>query len=332
MQGLIQLGTHSSHMFYPSIAPIQTGYLSLGDGHDMYWEECGNPKGQPILFLHGGPGAGCSEMSRRFFNPQKFRVILFDQRGCGRSKCADPLLGLTLENLVRDIETLRIKLSIERWTLFGGSWGTALALAYASIHAARVQGLILRGVFTSTRAELAWLYQEGGAARIFPKEWQEFKENASNLHGAGFSSVDFSDWRSVLQAHLIHLKGENNTKRDAASLNWAQWEQSVMSVSGLPRVTQSDVGRSFNMALISCHMFLNDPWLSDESRWIQFDYLLDKPCHIVQGQFDVVTPMHTAFLLHQKLPKSQLTVAREAGHASGDAALAQSLIKTLDEW
>ena len=319
-------------MFYPSISPIQSGYLPVGEGHDMYWEECGNPKGRPILFLHGGPGAGCSEMSRRFFNPQKFRVILFDQRGCGRSKCADPLLGLSLDNLVRDIEALRIKLGIERWTLFGGSWGTTLALAYASLYASRVQGLILRGVFTSTRAELAWLYQEGGAARVFPKEWQEFKENTSRLNLSGRSSVDFFDWRSVLQAHLIHLKGENYTKRDEASLNWAQWEQSVMSVSGLPRVTQSDVGRSFNMALISCHMFLNDPWLIDESRWTQFDYLLDKPCHIVQGQFDVVTPMHTAFQLHQKLPKSQLTVAREAGHASGDAALAQALIKTLDEW
>ena len=319
-------------MFYPSIAPLQAGFLPLGEGHEMYWEECGNAKGLPILFLHGGPGAGCSEMSRRFFNPQKFRVILFDQRGCGRSKCADPLLGLTLENLVRDIEALRIKLGIEKWTLFGGSWGTTLALAYASLHAHRVQGLILRGVFTSTKAELAWLYQEGGAARVFPKEWQEFKANTSKLSDPGAIVVDFSDWRSVLKAHLLHLHGKSEAKRDAASLSWAQWEHSVMSVAGLPRVTQSDVDRSFNMALISCHMFLSDPWLSDESRWSQFEYLMDKPCHIVQGQFDLVTPMHTAYALHQSLPKSQLTVAREAGHASGDAALAQALIKTLDEW
>ncbi len=319
-------------MFYPSIAPLQAGFLPLGEGHEMYWEECGNPKGMPILFLHGGPGAGCSEMSRRFFNPQKFRVILFDQRGCGRSKCTDPLLGLTLDNLVRDIEALRIKLGIDAWALFGGSWGTTLALAYASQHASRLQGLILRGVFTSTSAELAWLYQEGGAARVFPKEWQEFKENTSKLNELEGSAVDFSNWRSVLQAHLLHLQGPIPAKRDAASLTWAQWEQSVMSVSGLPRVSPTEIQRSFNMALISCHMFLKDPWLSDESRWKQFDYIANKPCHIVQGQFDVVTPMHTAYALHKSLPKSLLTVAREAGHASGDAPLAQALIKTLDEW
>jgi proline iminopeptidase len=319
-------------MFYPAIAPFQSGLLPLGEGHEMYWEECGHPKGIPIVFLHGGPGAGCSEMSRRFFKPNKFRVILFDQRGCGRSRFKDPLQGLSLEHLVRDMEALRVHLGIERWALFGGSWGTTLGLAYAARHPERVEGLILRGVFTSTQAELAWLYQEGGAARVFPKEWEEFKSNTTRLHAMNGPSVDFKAWRSVLQAHLQILKGADATQRDASALTWAQWEQAVMSVSGLPRLGQNDVARSFSMAIISCHMFLNDPWLNDESRWQRFDALLDKPCHIVQGQFDVVTPMHTAYGLHQQLPKSQLTVAREAGHASGDAPLAQALIKTLDNW
>lgn len=320
-------------MFYPSIAPNQSGYLAVGEGHEIYWEECGHPKGEPIIFLHGGPGAGCSEMSRRFFNPQKFRVILFDQRACGRSKSKDPLLGLTLENLVRDMESLRIKLGVEQWTLFGGSWGSTLALAYASSYPQLVKGMILRGVFTSTNDELAWLYQEGGASRMFPKEWSEFKANTVKLKAMDKpQEVDFFIWRSVLQTHYKALLGQDTRWRDLACLTWAQWEQSVMSLSGLPRLGPSDVERSFNMALISCHLFLHDAWLNEESKWQSFDALKAIPCHIVQGQFDVVTPMHTAFKLHQLLPKSQLTVAREAGHASGDAQLAQALIKTLDAW
>ena len=335
-------------MLYPTIEPRRHGMLVVGSREKIYWEECGDPSGEPIVFVHGGPGAGCSEVSRRFFNPKKYRVILFDQRGCGRSKSTGEtteLSDLTLEHMVQDMECLREHLGINSWILFGGSWGTTLALAYAKLFPKHVKGLLLRGVFTASQVELAWLYQEGGASQIFPQEWtafsaihqleekliqgtQEFFTQEIKKEGRHLQT----SWKDHLSAYLRVLQsGEKQLESDAA-FSWASWEHSIMSVQGLPKLTTDNQYRNRSMALQSCHLFLNDAWLRDEKRWSSFTDIEYLPLLIVQGQYDIVTPMKTAFELHQRWGNSRLLKIQGAGHASSDPELTQALIHALDEW
>ena len=333
-------------MLYPSIEPFNSGWLEVSPGEKIYWEECGNKAGVPIVFVHGGPGAGCSETSRRLFDPQKFRVVLWDQRACGRSQSLGPLSDLTLEHLVQDLERVRQHLGIDQWVLFGGSWGTTLSLAYAQIHPQQVSGLLLRGVFTASTSELAWLYQEGGAAQVFPQEWSMFvqilkhdkvgleKDNkdALGLPDQGQTLVQEYTWRDFLKAYLAALLSQDLQTQESAAFSWAHWEHSIMSVPGLPKLAPQDMGRNRSMAIQSCHLFLNDPWLRDEKRWASYEDIQHLPCLIVQGQFDIVTPMKTAHALHQKWDNSQLVQVPGAGHASSDPELMQALIKSLDQW
>jgi proline iminopeptidase len=333
-------------MLYPSIEANHWGLLEVGVGEQIYWEECGDESGEPIVFVHGGPGAGCSEVSRRFFNPQKYRAILFDQRGAGRSPSKSELSELTLKHMVEDMELLRKHLEIERWILFGGSWGTTLSLAYAKTHPTHVKGLLLRGVFTASASELSWLYEEGGASQIFPQQWAAFAEilkQSKESSGNNEKQLPISNkrcaevrldttWKDHLSAYLKALKSEDLDNQRKVAFSWANWEHSIMSILGSPKITKADNERNHTMAIQSCHLFLNDPWLRDEKRWETFAEVEHLPCLIVQGQFDIVTPMKTASVLHQRWKNSRLLQVPGAGHASSDPELMKALINSLDHW
>lgn len=313
-------------MLYPAIEPYASGLLDVGHGHRVYWEQCGNPQGQPIVFLHGGPGGGCTPLSRRFFNPQHYRVVLFDQRGCGRSIPHASTQHNFCEDLVRDMETLRETLGIERWQLFGGSWGTTLALAYTRHHRERVQGVVLRGVFGAQPHELDWLYKPGGVSQIFPKEWHAFA-----------SALGPVDEQQLLAAYDLRLHSEDAEQAQAAAQAWCAWESAVSSIHTASksitaqRAQAPDPHHSLAMARISANMFLRDPWLGASGKVWPAQGLQGIPGTIVQGQWDVVTPMATAWQLHRSWPGSTLRIVPEAGHASSDPALRQALIQTLDE-
>ena len=314
-------------MLYPAIEPYASGLLDVGHGHRVYWEQCGNPQGQAIVFLHGGPGGGCSTLSRRLFDPRRYRVVLFDQRGCGRSTPHASTEHNFCEALVRDMETLRESLNIERWLLFGGSWGTTLALAYTRHHRERVQGLVLRGVFGAQPHELDWLYKPGGASQIFPQAWHAF-----------VTALGAVDAQQLLAAYDQHLQGDDKAKAQAAAQAWCAWESAVSSIHTAPpsNTTQGgeapDPRHSLAMARISTHMFLRDPWLRDSGQVWPAQGLHGIPGTIVQGQWDVVTPSATAWQLHKSWPGSTLCIVPEAGHASSDPALRLALIQALDDF
>lgn len=310
-------------MLYPPIEPRSQGLLDVGDGHHLYWEECGNPQGQPVVFLHGGPGAGCSVQSRRFFNPEKYRAILFDQRGCGRSTPHGSTEHNDLAHLVKDLERLRQHCSVEAWVLFGGSWGSTLALAYAQAHPTRVTSMVLRGVFTGSADELAWLYTEGGASRLFPDKWQKF----SMALGEALPEDLLASYAHCLQ------HGEHQAQVHAA-LAWCEWEDSLCSIeSEVP--SRQDPEACWAMARISAHMFAHDAGLKAGFAWQKGQGQASPPfsrvpCIVVQGRFDVVTPMATAWALHQAWSQSEIRMVHTAGHSSSDPALQQALVETLD--
>lgn len=310
-------------MLYPPIEPHSQGLLDVGDGHHLYWEACGHPQGQPVVFLHGGPGAGCTAQSRRFFDPHKYRAILFDQRGCGRSTPHGSTAHNDLAHLVQDMEMLRQHCAVDAWVLFGGSWGSTLALAYAQAHADRVTGLVLRGVFTASAAELDWLYAEGGASRLFPEQWAKFSKALGEERP-----------KNLLASYARCLNdGERNAQVQAA-LAWCAWEDSLCSIES-EASSRQDPEACWAMARISAHMFVHDADLKAGFAWQKAHGQASpsrgtKPCIVVQGRFDVVTPMATAWALHQAWPGSELRVVHNAGHSSADPALQQALVDTMD--
>ncbi len=310
-------------MLYPPIEPHSQGVLDVGDGHHLHWEACGNPQGQPAVFLHGGPGAGCSAQSRRFFNPQKYRTILFDQRGCGRSRPLGSTHHNDLAHLVQDMELLRQHCAVDAWMLFGGSWGSTLALAYAQAHADRVTGLVLRGVFTASADELAWLYTEGGASRLFPEAWAKFSRALGQDHPGG-----------LLANYAEHLSGGDRETQVQAALAWCAWEDSLSSIES-EAPSSLDPDACWAMARISAHMFVHDAQLKTGLAWPTghgqaVSPSSTTPCIVVQGRFDVVTPMATAWDLHRAWPGSTLRIVHNAGHSSSDPALQQVLVEALD--
>jgi proline iminopeptidase len=307
-------------MLYPEVAPFASGMLDVGQGHSMYWEQCGNLQGQPIVFLHGGPGAGCTPKARRWFDPHIYRIVLLDQRGCGRSTPHASTAHNFCQNLVQDLEQLRTHLQIERWLLCGGSWGTTLALAYAQQHRARVQGMVLRGVFTAQPQELDWLYKPGGASQVFPQQWQAFATALGPVEDG-----------QLLHAYAQQLQSDDAARVNAAALAWSAWEDALSSIHPDTSTTAPDLQRCLSMARISSHMFMHDPWLGAHNKLWPVDYLQGIPGTIVQGQFDMVTPARTAWRLHQAWPGSVLRMVHSAGHSTGDTALGQALVSALDE-
>jgi len=313
--------------FYPPIEPYDSGMLDVGDGNLVYWEVCGNPEGKPVVMLHGGPGSGCSPTHRRQFDPEAYRIVLFDQRNCGRSEphASDPAVSLetnTTWHLVADMELLREHLGIERWQVFGGSWGSALALAYAQTHPERVTELVLRGIFTLRPAELAWFYQ-GGASFIFPDLWESY-----------LAPIPEEERDDLQAAFHRRLEGPDDKARVAAARAWAQWEAATISLLPDPgRVEGFAAEReAVSFARIENHYFRNGGFFSEEQLIKGVERIRHIPTVIIQGRYDICTPMATAWDLHKAWPEAEFHIVDDAGHAFTEPGIRNLLIETTDRF
>ena len=307
---------------YPEIEPYRTERLPVGDGHTLYVEECGNPDGLPVVFLHGGPGAGLSRYHRRFFDPARWRVVLFDQRGAGRSTPFASLEANTTQHLVTDIEKIREHLGIERWLVFGGSWGSTLALAYAEAHPDRVTGLALRGIFLGRPEEVRWLYEEGGASRILPEKWQRFVANVAP-----------EERDHVLDAYWRRLTSDDESVRIAAARAWGAWEGSACTLQASPK-TEAEFESpevAVSLARIEAHYFRNRIFLEPNQLLRDVDRIRGIPGVIVHGRYDIVCAAKTAFDLHEAWPEAEFHIVL-AGHAASEPAIVDKLVEATDRF
>jgi proline iminopeptidase len=314
--------THAWQAQYPPLQCHDSGWLDVGEGHAVHWETSGHPGGQPALFIHGGPGAGSTPADRRWFDPQRYRIVLFDQRGCGQSRAEDPLHANTTAHLVADIEALRQHLGIEKWLLFGGSWGATLALAYAQQHPQRVRALVLRGVFTARARERRWLYGDQGAALCHPAAWQRLRE------GAGAATGD-----EVLAALHMRLHADDAPASLRAAHAWWRWEQDLMDAETTrppPPATPCDDAVALGAARIGVHYARHDYFMPEGQLLLQADEMRDIPGLIVQGTRDLVTPPAAAQALHRAWPRALWRSVAAAGHASSHPAMARELISATD--
>ncbi|MEO6827655.1 MAG: prolyl aminopeptidase [Microbacteriaceae bacterium] len=313
--------------FYPEIEPYDSGLLDVGDGQQVYWETCGNPAGKPVVFLHGGPGAGISPEHRRLFDPARYRIVLFDQRGCGNSlphaSAPDADLATnTTWHLVADIERLREHLGVESWQVFGGSWGSTLALAYAQTHPQRVTELILRGIFTLRKAELDWFY-EGGAAALFPDLWQGF-----------LAPVPVDERGGLIRAYSRLLGNPDPAVHGPAGIAWTTWEASTITLRPNPALVAefAEPAHAVAFARIENHYFMNQGFF-DEGQLIRNAGVLSGiPGVIVQGRYDVCTPATTAWDLHLAWPEASFTMVPDAGHAFDEPGILDALITATDSF
>lgn len=308
---------------YPPIEPNQTGFLPVSHGHTLYWEESGNPKGKPVVFLHGGPGSGTEPTHRCYFDPSKYRIVLFDQRGCGKSRPHSSLLHNTTWDLVSDIEALREHLNIAQWVVFGGSWGSTLALAYAETHPSRVLALILRGIFLGRQRELHWFYQFG-AHHLFPDEFEKF-----------LAPIPKEERRDLIQAYYKRLTSEDPEVRRRAAKHWSGWEAATLRLVYDPELYASftEDARADSIARVECHYFINrcffktDNWLIEEVGKIRHI-----PGVIIHGRYDVVCPFENAWDLHRAWPEAVLEVIKDAGHSASEPGIADALIRATDRF
>ena len=308
---------------FPAIDPFNTGYMERGC-HEIYYEQCGNPDGKPAVFLHGGPGGGGSTTVRRFFNPERYHIVIFDQRGCGRSKPHGCLEQNTTWDLVEDIETLKNKLGFEKWLVFGGSWGSTLSLAYSQTYPKSVSEMVLRGIFMLRKKELDWFYQEG-ASNIFPEAWEKFLE-----------PIDISQRDDLMSAYHEIFKSDNTEKKLNAAIAWSRWEGSTSSLSYNPDMADSfsDPRFALAFALIENHYFVNKGFLEHENQLIEsgIDIIRNIPTTIVQGRYDIVCPMTTAWELSKNWPEANLIVAPSSGHTAFEKEITHELIKATEEF
>ncbi|HEY1448632.1 MAG TPA: prolyl aminopeptidase [Caulobacteraceae bacterium] len=312
-------GTQQRRGLYPAIEPYEVGRLDVGDGHQIYFERCGNPGGAPAVFLHGGPGAGCSPAQRRLFDPARYAVTLFDQRGCGRSTPHASLEANTTWDLVADIERLRVEAGVERWLVFGGSWGSTLALAYAETHPERVSGIIVRGIFTATRSEIDWYYQ-GGAAWLFPDLWEKFLE-----------PIPEAERGDLVAAYKARLTGADEAARLEAAKAWSLWEAGTITL--LPNSLAAQFGEdryALAFARIENHYFSHDSWLGDDQLIRNAGRLADIPGVIVQGRYDVATPARSAWRLAKAWPRARFELIADAGHAFDEPGILDALVRATD--
>lgn len=322
---------------YPPLQSHAQGWLDVGDGHQVYWEECGNPAAPAALFVHGGPGAGCTPNDRRWFDPSRWRILLFDQRGAGRSRPLGHLVANRTQDLVRDIESLRQHRGVDRWLLLGGSWGATLALAYAQQHPQRVRALVLRGVFTATAAERRWLYTATGAAALDPAAWQRLWAALVPRLSAPLPAAPQGDLLLEMAARLHSGQAE---AEQAAARAWLQWEQDLMAHEARPTTAANFPCRprlpidaaGLAMARIGVHYACHAYFLAEGQLLAQARALQGVPGAIVQGHLDRVTPPAAAQALHRAWPGSRLHRARDAGHASSHPAMARALVRATDEF
>ena len=304
---------------YPPIDPFDQRMVDMGDGHRIYVEQCGNPDGIPVVILHGGPGGGCSPAMRRYFDPQAYRVILFDQRGCGRSRPAASVEGNTTWHLVADIERLRKLFEIEEWIAFGGSWGATLALIYAQTHPDRVSRLVLRGVFLATQAELDWFYG-GGAGRFWPEQWQKF----TSL----LPEVELEDTIAAYNKRLF--SGDRATEILYARA-WSHWENALASIHTNGSVGESPGEYARTFARLENHYFTNKAFLETDGQILdQMDRIAHIPGHIVQGRYDMICPPQAAWSLAERWPNAELKMVRQAGHALSEPGISAELVRIMD--
>lgn len=311
----------SAPELYPPIEPYATHRLSV-EGHELYLEECGNPTGIPAVILHGGPGAGCDPLHRRFFDPARYRLILFDQRGAGRSRPHADLRLNTTWHLVADLERIRAHLGIQRWLVFGGSWGSTLALAYAQTHPERVTGLILRGVFLCRPAEIAWFYQEG-ASWIFPDYWRDF-----------LAPIPAEERGDLVSAYHRRLTGDDEIARLAAAKAWSVWEGRTSTLLTNPDIQHHFAGAHFALALarIESHYFVHQAFLEPDQLLRDAHRLQGIPGIIVQGRYDLICPLRSAWELHQTWPGSELVVVPDAGHSAFEPGIVAALVAATDRF
>lgn len=308
---------------YPPIEPFNEFFLNVSDLHTIHVEEAGNPKGKPVVFLHGGPGGGIEPIYRQYFNPEKWRIILFDQRGCGQSTPFAELRDNTTWDLVRDIEMIRKYLNIEKWVVFGGSWGSTLSMAYAETHSERVKGLILRGIFMLRRKELHWFYQEG-ANYIYPDAWEHY-----------LKPIPSEERGDLLNAFYKRLTSNDKQTRLDAARAWSIWEGSTSKLYPndqlIDRFGEEDFAEAF--ARIECHYFVNRGWFNPEDQLLQnIDRIRHVPASIVQGRYDVVCPTTSAWDLHKAWPEAEFHVVPDAGHSMTEPGIRSRLIEITDQF
>jgi len=300
---------------YPEIKPYARHSLAVDDTHSLYVDESGSPEGLPVLFVHGGPGAGCDASSRRFFDPSLYRIVTFDQRGCGRSTPHASLKDNSTWHLVADMERIREELGIDKWVLFGGSWGSTLSLAYAQTHPERVHALILRGIFLCRPQEIRWFYQEG-ASRLFPDYWQDY-----------LAPIPAAERDDLVPAFYRRLTGSDEIAQMAAARAWACWEGRTLTLRPNPATVERFHENALAVARIECHYFMNDAFLETDQLLRDMPKIAHLPGVIVHGRYDVVTPLENAWQLHQAWPGSELNIIRDAGHAATEPGTLDALVR-----
>lgn len=308
---------------YPEIEPFDSGFLEVSEIHTIYYERCGNPEGVPVVFLHGGPGGGLIPMYRQFFDPEYYQVILFDQRGAGRSTPHAELRENTTWDLVADIETLREKFEIDKWFVFGGSWGSTLSLAYGETHPDRCLGLILRGIFLTRRKELEWFYQYG-ASEIFPDFWERYRD-----------AIPAEERDDFMKAYYKRLTSDDEQVQLAVARAWSVWEGSTSKLYPSKDLMDHWEGEheALSLARIECHYFMNNSFFPTENYLIEnVDKIRHIPTVIVQGRYDVVCPATSAWDLHRAFPEADLQIIADAGHSISEPGITSALVDAMDNF
>ena len=304
---------------YPPIDPLDQRMLDVGDGHTVYMEQCGNPDGVPVVVLHGGPGGGCSPAMRRYFDPNYYRVILFDQRGCGRSRPHASVTDNTTWHLVADIERIRTELGIDRWIVFGGSWGATLSLVYAQAHPEHVRNIVLRGVFLMTRPELDWFYQ-GGAGQFWPEAWARFQ-----------APIPEEERGDMIAAYHRRLFSGDLREEVRHARVWSAWENALATIgsTGHGGEAPGDYARAF--ARLENHYFTHHGWLDEDHQILdRMDRIADIPGVIVQGRYDMICPPRMAYELAARWPGGELQIVRDAGHALSEPGISAELVRSMN--
>jgi proline iminopeptidase len=308
---------------YPPIEPYRAARLRVSDVHELYFEESGNPRGKPVVFLHGGPGFGTEPGHRRFFDPAAYRIVVFDQRGCGKSTPHASLVDNTTWHLVSDLEMLRVHLGIERWQVFGGSWGSTLALAYAQTYPERVSELVLRGIFLVRKSEIDWFYQRGASA-LYPDAWEKYLE-----------PIPEEERGDLLHAFHRRLTHDDPAVRIHAARAWSIWEGSTSALHPNRALIEKTAGDAFAIAFarIECHYFVNAAWIDEERDLLRnVTRIRSVPAVIVQGRYDVVCPLETAWALHRAWPEADLRVVADAGHSAAEPGNTHELVEATDRF
>ncbi|CAD5375374.1 putative proline iminopeptidase [Pseudomonas sp. OF001] len=306
---------------YPEIKPYARHQLAVDHPHELYVDESGTPDGLPVLFVHGGPGAGCDAASRCWFDPTIYRIVTFDQRGCGRSTPHASLDRNTTWDLVADMERIREHLGIDKWVLFGGSWGSTLALAYAQTHPERVHALILRGIFLCRPQEIQWFYQ-AGASRLFPDYWEDY-----------LAPIPAEERDDLVAAFYRRLTGSDQIAQMHAAKAWSIWEGRTATLRPNNHVVErfAEPQRALSIARIECHYFINNAFLEEDQLLRDMHRIAHIPGVIVHGRYDVVCPLDNAWALHQAWPNSELNIIRDAGHAAAEAGITDALVRATGQ-